>query len=245
MAMSTLVANHQVHRRRATRRWRSISVEAVEGGPRRDAQVAHPMRPSKRPLVLIVDDEPLACEGLDKLLTEDGYRVRTADGGQAALEIASEVAPDVVVTDLKMPNMDGMTLLAKLRVQDPDLPVIVMTAFGAVDTAVKAMRAGAVNFLTKPLNIDALVVSIERALQTRAVYAEAAMLRGQLLERQGAGFGRLIGASAPMQEVYRVARQVAAARATVLITGDSGTGKGELAATIHELGPRSKRPFLE
>jgi len=127
-----------------------------------------------------------------------------------------------------MPGMDGVELVAKLRVRDPDLPVIVVTAFGDIGSAVEAMRAGAANFLTKPVDFDALIVSIERALQNRALHAEAATLRGQLMSKEGTGFGRLLGASAPMHEVYRVARQVAGAKATVLITGDSGTGKASL-----------------
>jgi two-component system response regulator HydG len=194
--------------------------------------------------VLVVDDEEVTRVGLHRLLTEDGYRVRTAEDGEEALEIAHEEPPDVVLTDLKMPGMDGVELVGKLRALDPDLPVIVVTAFGDIRNAVEAMRAGAANFLTKPVDFDALTVSIERALQNRALHAEAAMLRGQLMSKEGTGFGRLIGASAPMHEVYRVARQVAGAKATVLITGDSGTGKGELAATIHEIGPRAQKPFV-
>ena len=198
----------------------------------------------KGPRVLVVDDEAATRVGLDKLLTQDGYRVRTAEDGIEALEVARDEPPDVVLTDLRMPGMDGVELVGKLRAQDPDLPVIVVTAFGDVGSAVEAMRAGAANFLMKPVDFDALIVSIERALEHRALHAEAATLRGQLMSKERTGFGRLIGSSSPMLEVYRVARQVAGAKATVLITGDSGTGKGELAATIHEIGPRAGEPFV-
>ncbi|MEM1035048.1 MAG: sigma-54 dependent transcriptional regulator [Myxococcota bacterium] len=194
--------------------------------------------------VLVVDDEEAARRGLEKLLALDDYRVRTAADGEEALDVAAEFSPDVVVTDLKMPNMDGQRLLEHLRERDPDLPVIVVTAFGDVQSAVDAMRAGANNFLTKPLDFDALAISLERALEARRLRAEAATLRRQLNSKEGVGLGGLIGTSPAMQDVYRVARQVANARATVLITGESGTGKGELAKAIHEHGERRDKPFV-
>jgi two-component system response regulator HydG len=181
---------------------------------------------------------------MEKLLQQEGYEVDTAADGPAALAIAAEHPPDVVVTDLKMPKMDGVALLGKLHEQDRDLPVIVVTAFGDVGSAVNAMRAGAADYLTKPVDFDALTVSIDRALERRALRAEADELRRQLREREGDGLGGLLGASPAMQKVYRTARQVAGARATVLITGESGTGKGELARAIHQKGPRASGPFV-
>jgi two-component system, NtrC family, response regulator HydG len=194
--------------------------------------------------VLVVDDEPAARKGLEKLLDLDGYRVVTAASGDEALSIAPELAPDVVVTDLKMPGMDGIELLERLHELDVELPVIMVTAFGDVGSAVKAMRAGAFNFLTKPVDFDALSVSIERALESRHLKEEAATLRRQLRDKEGTGLGNLIGTSPAMQDVYRVAKQVAGAKATVLITGESGTGKGEIAKAIHDLGPRASGPFV-
>lgn len=194
--------------------------------------------------VLVVDDEPSARSGLEKLLLQEGYVVNAASDGPTALAIATENPPDVVVTDLKMPKMDGVELLAKLREQDPDLPVIMVTAFGDVGSAVTAMRAGAADYLTKPVDFDALLVSLDRAVERRALRAEADELRRQLREREGDGLEGLIGASPAMQKVYRTARQVAGARATVLITGESGTGKGELARAVHVKGPRAKGPFV-
>jgi two-component system response regulator HydG len=194
--------------------------------------------------ILVVDDEASARGGLEKLLKQDGYHVGTAESGERALDVAAELSPDVVVTDLKMPGMDGLELLGKLRELDAEMPVIVVTAFGDVHNAVEAMRAGAENYLTKPLDFDALCVAIERALKGRALRAETETLRQHLREKGGSGLGRLVGASPVMQNVYRLARQVAGARATVLITGESGTGKGELARVIHDHGPRTDQPFV-
>ncbi len=194
--------------------------------------------------ILVVDDEASARGGLERLLAQEGFTVKTAPDGSAALKLAAEFAPDVVVTDLKMPQMDGLELLKLLREQDPGLPVVVATAFGDVSSAVAAMRAGADDYLTKPIDIDALVLSIERTTERRTLRAEAENLRRQAREDEGEGLRGLIGKSPAMQTVYRVARQVAGSRATVLITGESGTGKGELARAIHTLSPRSKAPFV-
>jgi two-component system response regulator HydG len=194
--------------------------------------------------VLVVDDEPAARTGLQKLLSAEGYQVDVAEDGVAALAIAAEHPPDVVVTDLKMPKMDGIELMKKLHESDASVPIIVATALGDVDNAVHAMRAGADDYLTKPIDFDALVVAVERAVERRDLRVEAENLRRQIRSRDGEGLEGLIGASASMQKVYRIARQVAASRATVLVTGESGTGKGELARAIHELGPRAKKPFV-
>jgi len=194
--------------------------------------------------VLVVDDEPSARSGLEKLLRQDGYLVETAPDGPTALAIAAERPPDVAVTDLKMPGMDGVELLSKLREQDADLPVIVVTAFGEVASAVRAMRAGADDYLTKPVDFDALLLSLERALDRRQLRTESEALKRELRERRGDGLEGLLGVSPAMQTVYRTAAQVAGAKATVLITGESGTGKGELARAIHAKGPRAAQPFV-
>ncbi len=202
------------------------------------------MSSSKNARILVVDDEPSARSGLEKLLVQEGYSVECAEDGVSALQRFTETPPDVVVTDLKMPNMDGIELLAKVRERDADVPVLVCTAFGDVTTAVQAMRAGADDYLTKPIDFDALALSLERALARRELRAETESLRRHLRERDGEGLEGLVGTSLAMQKVYRVARQVAAARATVLISGESGTGKGELARAIHALGPRAAHPFV-
>ncbi|MEQ9320440.1 MAG: sigma-54 dependent transcriptional regulator, partial [Polyangiaceae bacterium] len=185
-----------------------------------------------------------AREGLKKLLEQDGYRVETAESGRHALDVADDLSPDVVITDLKMPEMDGIELLSALSDRDPDLPIIVVTAFGDISSAVDAMRAGAANFLTKPVDFDALTMTLERALERRELKTEAENLRRQLHDREGRGLQGLIGTSAAMLDVYRVANLVGGGRATVMITGASGTGKGELARAIHNLGPRRDKPFV-
>src|SRR5437764_1503364 len=133
--------------------------------------------------VLVVDDEASARNGYERLLKQAGYAVDLAEEGAHALRIAAEHPPDVVITDVKMPGMDGMQLLEKLREQDPDLPVVVVTAFGDVSVAVQAMRRGADDFLTKPVDIDALAVIVERCLERRALRVETENLRRQLREK--------------------------------------------------------------
>jgi two-component system response regulator HydG len=210
---------------------------------RKDAAPASRLaKPSIR--ILVVDDDASARTALVRLLEQDGYAVENAESGAAALAIVSERPADVVVTDLKMPGMDGVELLGKLKEQDREVPVIVATSFADVGSAIAAMRAGAEDYLTKPIDFDALELAIERALERRNLRVEAENLRRQLRERAGEGLDGLVGASDAMQKVYRLARQVAPAKATVLITGESGTGKGELARAIHRLSPRAKQPFV-
>ena len=148
-----------------------------------------------------------------------------------------------MVTDLKMPGMDGLQLLTKLRDNDPDLAVVVMTAFGEVETAVEAMRSGARDYLTKPINVGELSVVVARELEQRRLRAETGLLRQRLSEKYS--FSNIIGSSAPMQAVFKTVAQVAPSRASVLITGESGTGKELIAAAIHQHSPRAKGPFVK
>ncbi len=194
--------------------------------------------------VLVVDDDEAMRDGLQTLLEARGYEVDLAIDGVSALERLVELPPDVVVTDLDMPRMNGMQLLAELRTRTPWLPVIVVTAAAEVGVAVAAMRAGAVDYITKPIDIEHLVVALERAIELRNLRLENENFRRQSREHSEEGLKGLLGTSLPMQKVYRLARQVAPSRATVLITGQSGTGKGELAKTLHALSPRATKPFV-
>ncbi len=138
------------------------------------------MTEAKNTRVLVVDDEPAARGGLEKLLKGEGFQVDVASDGVEAIAVAGEHPPDVVVTDLKMPNMDGIELMKKLHEIDPSVPVVVATAFGDVGSAVNAMRAGAEDYLTKPIDFDALVVAVERALERRDLRVETENLRRQI-----------------------------------------------------------------
>ncbi len=194
--------------------------------------------------VLLVDDDDAARTALESSLHQQGYVVSSSATGEGALELAADEPPDVVVTDLQMPDISGIELLGRLQQRSIDAPVIVLTGVRDIVSAVSAMRAGAEDFVTKPLDFDALVVSIERAIAHRALKAESSSLERQIREWTGSGLGDLLGLSPPMRETYRVARRVADSRATVLITGESGTGKGELARAIHLASGRAKKPFV-
>jgi two-component system response regulator HydG len=194
--------------------------------------------------ILVVDDEATARNGLAKLLEQEGYQVDLAADGVEALASVSDNAPGLIISDLKMPNMDGMELLKQLREREVEIPTIVATAFGEVSTAVAAMRAGAEDYLTKPIDFDALLLVVERTLARQEIKSEAENLRRQLRARDKEGLEGLLGASPAMQRVYQMVRQVSGARATVLITGESGTGKGEVARALHSLGPRKGAPFV-
>lgn len=193
--------------------------------------------------ILIVDDEASARSALSEILTDEGYKVRTAADGFRAIAAAGDFAPDVVVTDLKMPGMDGLTLLSRLKEAESEVAVVLMTAFGAVESAVEAMRAGAADYLTKPLNSDELLVIIERCLEGVELRRESKRLKQQLAERYS--FSNIVGQSPEIQSVFKSVEQVAPSRATVLISGESGTGKELIAAALHHNSERRDRPFVK
>ncbi|HWA72892.1 MAG TPA: sigma-54 dependent transcriptional regulator [Polyangiaceae bacterium] len=194
--------------------------------------------------VLVVDDDASGRRWIAKLLGQEGYDVDVAADGAEALRIVHERAPALIVTDLSMPKMDGMQLLQRVRASNPEISLIVATAADNVSSAVDAMRAGAQDYLTKPISFDALRMSVERTLAHQALTAEAENLRRQLRTRDHDGLEGLVGTSAAMQRVYRMARQVAQSKATILLGGESGTGKGELAKAIHALSGRASAPFV-
>jgi DNA-binding NtrC family response regulator len=193
--------------------------------------------------ILIVDDESNARNALAEILREEGYSCETAADGFKGLGRFGEFEPDLVLTDLKMPGMDGVEFLTKVRERSPGLPVVVMTAFGAVDTAVQAMRSGAIDYLNKPINTGELLIVIERAMQESRLRRESLELRRRLDERYR--FENVVGAAPAMQQLFKMAAQVAQTRATVLLTGESGTGKELIATAIHQRSTRSAGPYVK
>jgi DNA-binding NtrC family response regulator len=195
-----------------------------------------------RQRVLIVEDDAPARRGMADLLSLWGYDVATAGDGAEALERAAEDLPAVVVSDLVMPGMDGLALLSALRADHPDVPVIMLTGQGSIESAVQAMKEGAYDYLTKPLDPARLQVLLERALDRAESAREVRRLTGEL-RRRGA-FGRLVAGAPAMQTVTRQIEQVAPTDATVLVLGESGTGKELVARTIHEHSARRRGPFV-
>jgi DNA-binding NtrC family response regulator len=193
--------------------------------------------------ILVIDDEAAARTALADLLRAEGYSVDTAGDGFKGLARLEETNPDLVLTDLNMPGMDGVELLRKVKETRAELPVIIMTAFGGVETAVSAMRDGATDYLTKPLNTDELLIVLARTLESTKLRREASELRSRLADRYS--FDNIIGSSPEMQRVFKTVAQIAPSRATVLLTGESGTGKELVAAAIHHHSPRSAGPFVK
>ena len=195
----------------------------------------------KKPLILIVDDEKSARDGLALALKKD-YLVFVAENSSTALEILEREPVDVLLTDVRMPGMDGISLMKKALERNAHLICVVLTAYGDVETAVNAMKQGAVDFMAKPINLEQLELLLQRVLKTRRIELENEQLRARLNDQYG--LENMIGRSAPMKEVFEIIRQVASSRATVLIQGESGTGKELVAKAIHQLSPRKKGPFV-
>src|SRR5690348_11813750 len=192
--------------------------------------------------VLIVEDEENERSGLAELVTSWGFRVATARDGAEGLEKATQWSPSMVITDLKMPRMGGIELLGHLAEQAQTIAVILVTAQGTIDSAVQAMRMGAYDYITKPIDTNRLRTIISNASSLLGTRAELEATRRRL--RDTGSLGRLSGASRKMQEIFRLIEMVAPSTASVLITGASGTGKELVARTIHELSPRKDRPFV-
>jgi len=196
--------------------------------------------------ILIVDDEANLRKALSEILVARGYMVEEASDGCAATEMLRDWTPDLIFSDWKMPRMGGEEFLGNLR-KEPRLagiPVIVITAFGSSHTAIEAVRLGAYDFVTKPFDLDEIVLTAERALDHSSLNREVARLRAQEGQTQVAGAGRLIGSSGPMLDVFVMIGKVAETDSTVLICGESGTGKELVAEAIHEYSSRKGKPFV-
>jgi DNA-binding NtrC family response regulator len=192
--------------------------------------------------VLIVEDEANERTGLAELISSWGYRTETAVDGLEGLEKAEQTVPAIVITDMKMPRMGGIDLLRKLGEQSQVMAVIMVTAQGTIDSAVEAMRLGAYDYITKPIDTQRLRSMLQNACALIGTRAELESTRRRL--RDSGSLGQLRGTSRKMQEIFRLVELVAPSTASVLITGASGTGKELVARTIHHLSPRRERPFV-
>ena len=198
------------------------------------------MKPGAR--ILVVDDEINIRGALVTMLEKKGYEVRGVATAEEALEQLNASAVELVITDLKMPGIGGLALLQRLREQWPQTEVVVMTAYGSIDTAVEAMRGGAYDYLTKPIHRERFPVVVAKALERQALASENRQLRDRLEARTR--FDQMVGESEPMQRVYTLVEMVADNDVTVLLTGESGTGKELVARAIHHKSPRADGPFI-
>jgi DNA-binding NtrC family response regulator len=192
--------------------------------------------------VLIVEDDQSARVGLEQLVRSWGYAAESAKDGEDALEKVTSFRPAIVITDLVMPRLDGLGLLRALQQQGADTTTLLLTAQGTVETAVEAMKEGAYDYLTKPVDIQRLKILLDKIVERLETLREVKTLRRQL--REHGTFGSLIGNSPEMRKIYQVVEQAAPTSASVLITGESGTGKELVAQTIHQLSPRSAFQFI-
>ncbi len=192
--------------------------------------------------VLVVDDERNYLVVLETLLSEDGYEVITAESGSQALQILEELEPDLVLTDLKMPKMNGIELLERVKKKNSDLPVMMMTAYGTIDTAIEAMKKGACDYITKPFQNEELRLNIKKAMDTYHLLRQNRELTRALKGRYC--FDNIVGKSEAMSQVFELIEKVARTRVVVLITGETGTGKELIARSIHYNSPRRHRPFI-
>src|SRR4030042_2257783 len=184
----------------------------------------------------------IVCESCQRILEEEGYEVEITLSGKEAFEKMKSNPFDIVITDLKMPGMDGMEVLKTFRKEYPDAIIIMITGFSTVETAVEAMKIGAFDYIPKPFTPDEVSVVVKKALEKRALQLENVYLRQELREKYG--FHNIIGKSKKMQEIYRIISKVAMTDSTVLIYGQSGTGKELIARAIHFNSPRRDKQFV-
>ncbi|MGZ0782638.1 sigma-54-dependent transcriptional regulator [Pseudomonas saponiphila] len=192
--------------------------------------------------LLVVDDEPKLCDLLSSALSQDGIQVFTASNGLHALKVLEQEDIDLVISDWRMPGMDGPQLLGEIKQRYPNLPVIVMTAYSTVKNAVQSMRNGAYDYIAKPFDIDELDITVSKALQFRDILKDNQRMRAELDEHQQ--FDSLVGESPTFRQVLQAVDSVRDSNATILLTGESGTGKEMVARAIHKHGNRADKPFV-
>lgn len=192
--------------------------------------------------ILVVDDEAVIREGLQRTLDGERFAVETCRSGHAAIELLQDKEYDLIITDLKMPGMNGIEVLKAVKGLQPDVPVIMITGYATVDTAVEAMKNGATDYISKPFTPEQIMEKIDKSIEQRAVLVDDMYLIKEITSRHG--FDAFVGESREMQKVYRRIIQVASSDSTVLITGESGTGKELVARAIHRNSPRRDQPFV-
>ncbi|MDP2271539.1 MAG: sigma-54 dependent transcriptional regulator [Archangium sp.] len=193
--------------------------------------------------ILVIDDEQNARDALKTILTEEGYEVGEAGDGEAGLAALSSFRPDAVLCDIRMPKMDGLTLLARARADGHTCTFVMVTAFASIETAVQAMKAGAEDYVTKPVDVSSVLAKLEKVLEKKALKQENEQLRERLREKHK--FSNIVGESNELQSVFDVVARAAPTRATILVLGESGTGKELIAQAIHEASPRRDKPFIK
>ncbi|MCP3875480.1 MAG: sigma-54-dependent Fis family transcriptional regulator, partial [Desulfobacteraceae bacterium] len=193
-------------------------------------------------MILLIDDDQSLRRVTEYNLTEKGFNVVTAASGKEGLKYFKSHSPDLVVTDVKLGDMNGLDLLEKIKEDTPDVPVIIMTAFGSIEMAVQAMHKGAFNFITKPFDRDTLILSCKKALELKGLRSKTKLLANEV--NRLTGTEGIVSASSVMKELLDTASRAANSEATVLISGESGTGKEVLARLIHQNSPRSNGPMI-
>ncbi len=196
--------------------------------------------------ILVVDDEPLVRRSLSEFLTLEGYSVTTASNGKEALEQLKNSVPDIVISDMKMPEMDGVTLLRKLKKEYPQVNVIIMTGYGSIESAVETMKDGAYDYITKPIIDNEIKIVLERLVRQQRLVEENVKLKEQVAIHDRAKFLDIVGKDEKMQKIYTLLEAISGTRATILIHGESGTGKRLIAHAIHDCNEFERgKPFVE
>jgi len=195
-----------------------------------------------RATILVVEDDAAMRAFLREVLEEEGHTVEVAAGGRPGVERVQQGGVDLVISDVKMPDLDGLDMLREIKAVTPSPHVITITAFGSIDTAIRAVKLGAFDYITKPFDVDQLNLSVQKALAERALRSEVARLRDEV--QKSYRLGNLIGRSVGMQEIFALIRRLSGSAASVLVTGASGTGKELVAKALHFNSPRRERPFV-
>jgi DNA-binding NtrC family response regulator len=199
-------------------------------------------RGAARASILVVEDDEAMRDLLREALEDDGYAVEAVGGGRAGIDRVRRGGIDLVISDVKMPDLDGLDMLREIKAVTPSPHVITITAFGSIDTAIRAVKLGAFDYITKPFEIDQLILSVEKALAERELRSEVARLRAEV--QRSYRWGDIVGKSPAMREIFETIRRLSGSAVTVLVTGESGTGKELVAKSLHFNSPRKGRPFV-